>query len=70
MSPLADLFKQLLPSTPKCLEIFARYLLPNFTSIGNEVLKMQNRKLFVNVDAGEDDADDAEQTTGHTNTVE
>lgn len=28
------------------LEIFARYLLPNTTSIGFEVLKLQNLKLF------------------------
>lgn len=31
---------------PKCLELFARYLLPDFTSIGLEVLKLQNLNLF------------------------
>lgn len=30
----------------RCLEIFARYLLPNYTSIGLEVYKLQNTNLF------------------------
>ncbi|CAF1312694.1 unnamed protein product, partial [Rotaria sordida] len=29
-----------------CLELYARNLLPNFTSIGNEVLKHQSIDLF------------------------
>ncbi|XP_058820178.1 N(6)-adenine-specific methyltransferase METTL4 [Topomyia yanbarensis] len=44
--PLIDLFSDLLPEHPKCLEIFARNTYPNFTSIGSEVLKLQNAKLF------------------------
>lgn len=44
------------------MEIFARYLLPHFTSIGFEVLKMQNRKLFVNVDDLEDEEHNEEAT--------
>lgn len=44
--PLTDLLKNVLPKNPESLEIFARYLLPNFTSIGLESLKLQNLKLF------------------------
>lgn len=43
---LADLFESLLPERPKCLEIFARNVYPNFTSVGTEVLKLQNANLF------------------------
>lgn len=43
----SDLFRACLPVTPKCLELFARYLMPNCTSIGFDVLKMQNLDLFV-----------------------
>lgn len=39
-----------LPSTPKCLELFARYLLPNWTSYGLEALKFQHQFLFENSD--------------------
>ena len=42
----SDLFKNLLPETPKCLEIFARSLQANFTSIGLEVLRLQNARIF------------------------
>uniref|UniRef100_A0A6P4EXG7 Uncharacterized protein LOC108043548 n=1 Tax=Drosophila rhopaloa TaxID=1041015 RepID=A0A6P4EXG7_DRORH len=31
---------------PKCLELFARYLQPNFTSIGLEVLKLMDERLY------------------------
>ncbi|XP_060649064.1 N(6)-adenine-specific methyltransferase METTL4 [Drosophila nasuta] len=31
---------------PNCLELFARYLQPNFTSIGLEVLKLMNERLY------------------------
>ncbi|XP_055677850.1 N(6)-adenine-specific methyltransferase METTL4 isoform X2 [Lutzomyia longipalpis] len=41
--PLLDVFKPYLPEEPKCLEIFARYLHPGFTSIGLEVLKLQHK---------------------------
>ncbi|XP_055634862.1 N(6)-adenine-specific methyltransferase METTL4 [Toxorhynchites rutilus septentrionalis] len=44
--PLLDIFHDLLPDHPKCLEIFARNVYPNFTSIGTEVLKLQNVRLF------------------------
>lgn len=44
--PLLELLKPYLPEEPQCLEIFARYLLPNFTSYGNEVLRLQHKILF------------------------
>ncbi|XP_044756726.1 N(6)-adenine-specific methyltransferase METTL4 [Coccinella septempunctata] len=44
--PLVDLLKMYVPESPKCLEIFARYLLPNWTSYGNEVLKFQHESLY------------------------
>lgn len=31
---------------PKCLELFARYLLPNWTSYGLEALKFQHQFLY------------------------
>ncbi|KPU79662.1 uncharacterized protein Dana_GF27048 [Drosophila ananassae] len=31
---------------PNCLELFARYLQPQFTSIGMEVLKLMNQELY------------------------
>lgn len=33
----------------QCLELFARYLLPNVTSIGNEVVKFQDEYYFEHV---------------------
>lgn len=47
--PLIELVKSFLPDNPSCLEIFARYLLPNWTSYGNEVLRLQHESLFVKV---------------------
>lgn len=44
--PPTDLFRDFLPQIPNCLEIFARNLNENFTSIGLEVLKLQNVMLF------------------------
>ncbi|CAO1380251.1 unnamed protein product [Diamesa serratosioi] len=44
--PLIELFIKHLPISPKCLEIFARSLYTNFTSIGLEVLKLQNSTLY------------------------
>lgn len=44
--PLVDLLGPYLCEQPKCLELFARYLLPNWTSFGNEVLKFQHESLF------------------------
>lgn len=43
---ILEIFKNYLPTKPKCLELFARNLLSNFTSIGFEVIKLQNKKLF------------------------
>lgn len=31
---------------PNCLELFARYLLPNWTSFGLEALKFQHQFLY------------------------
>lgn len=45
--PLIELLKQFLPENPMCLEVFARYLLPNVTSYGNEVLRLQHESLFI-----------------------
>ncbi|CAL7942934.1 unnamed protein product [Xylocopa violacea] len=46
--PLAvtEVMKDYLPNEPKCLEIFARYLLPGWTSLGLEVLKFQHLSLY------------------------
>ncbi|KAI4478900.1 PREDICTED: methyltransferase-like protein 4 [Polistes canadensis] len=44
--PLIEVIKEYLPSEPKCLEIFARYLLPGWTSWGLEVLKFQDLSLY------------------------
>lgn len=38
--------KDYLPNEPRCLEIFARYLLPKWTSWGLEVLKFQHLSLY------------------------
>lgn len=47
---LEGFFSHILPShDPKCLEIFARSLFSNFTSIGMEVLKLQNILLYEEV---------------------
>ncbi|XP_047524695.1 DNA N6-methyl methyltransferase isoform X1 [Pieris napi] len=50
--PLNDLFTYYNISTegPHVLELFARYLLPNTTSVGYEPLKWQNLALYVEVD--------------------
>lgn len=47
--PLIELVKSFLPENPSCLEVFARYLLPNWTSYGNEVLRLQHESLFVKI---------------------
>ncbi|XP_063991828.1 N(6)-adenine-specific methyltransferase METTL4 isoform X2 [Diachasmimorpha longicaudata] len=46
--PLTEVIKPFLPENPRCLEIFARYLLPHWTSYGLEVLKFQHQWLFKN----------------------
>lgn len=43
---ISELLKPFLPNNPKCLEIFARYLLPNFTSYGLEAIKLQHESLY------------------------
>lgn len=42
----ADILKKFIPKDPKCLEIFARYLLPNWTSYGLEAIRFQHESLF------------------------
>ncbi|EZA61219.1 hypothetical protein DMN91_005402 [Ooceraea biroi] len=44
--PLTEIIKEYLPDEPKCLEIFARYLLPGWTSWGLEILKFQHLSLY------------------------
>ncbi|KAG8197170.1 hypothetical protein JTE90_011329 [Oedothorax gibbosus] len=44
--PLDEILKPYISENPNCLELFARYLLPGWTSLGNEVLKLQNTRLF------------------------
>ncbi|XP_050538641.1 N(6)-adenine-specific methyltransferase METTL4 [Daktulosphaira vitifoliae] len=44
--PLTDVLSSFLPETPNCLELFARYLLPNWTSFGLETLKFQHLFLY------------------------
>lgn len=43
---LFNIFSKYLPDNPVCLELFARGLRENFTSVGIEVLLLQNLKLF------------------------
>ncbi|XP_037939781.1 N(6)-adenine-specific methyltransferase METTL4-like [Teleopsis dalmanni] len=44
--PLYAWLGEYLQNEPKCLEIFARYLQPSFTSIGLEVLKLMDERLY------------------------
>ncbi|XP_017876673.1 methyltransferase-like protein 4 [Ceratina calcarata] len=48
--PLTEIMREYLPSEPKCLEIFARYLLPGWASWGLEVLKFQHLSLYTVVE--------------------
>lgn len=45
-----EIIKEYLPNEPKCLEIFARYLLPGWTSWGLEILKFQHLSLYEIID--------------------
>lgn len=45
--PIIDLFRDLLPKNPKSVELFARYLQSDFTSIGLEVLKLMDTRLYI-----------------------
>ncbi|KAI9312866.1 MT-A70-like protein [Dichotomocladium elegans] len=56
--PLGDVLAEYLPDNPKRLELFARCLLPGWTSWGNECLKFQQMKYF------EDDDEDVIKTGG------
>lgn len=42
----ADVLKEYLPLNSHRIEFFARYLLPDWTSCGNEVLRLQHQSLF------------------------
>ncbi|EFA06597.2 N(6)-adenine-specific methyltransferase METTL4 [Tribolium castaneum] len=44
--PLCQLLQDFLPPGPNCLEVFARYLLPDWTSYGREVLRLQHESLY------------------------
>ncbi|XP_017026828.2 N(6)-adenine-specific methyltransferase METTL4 [Drosophila kikkawai] len=45
--PLLDWLREHLhPNEPNCLELFARYLQPHFTSVGLEVLKLMDERLY------------------------
>lgn len=44
--PLTDVLNEYLPENPQCLELFARYLLPGWTSVGNQVILLQSLMLF------------------------
>ena len=47
--PLDEILSDLglLKNRGKRLELFARYLMPNWTSFGNQVLKLQQRQYFI-----------------------
>ncbi|XP_039277530.1 N(6)-adenine-specific methyltransferase METTL4 isoform X1 [Nilaparvata lugens] len=44
--PLVDVLSNYLPVSPVCLELFARYLLPSWTSCGDQVLSLQSLNLY------------------------
>ena len=46
--PLHQIFTELkvIQEDSHCLEIFGRYLIPNWTTFGNQSLKLQNIKYF------------------------
>lgn len=52
-----EIIKEYLPDEPKCLEIFARYLLPGWTSWGLEILKFQHLSLYEILDEYKDESD-------------
>ncbi|CAO3633454.1 unnamed protein product [Cunninghamella echinulata] len=45
--PLQDVLSPYLSSNPRCLELFARCILPGWTSFGSEVLKFQHESYFL-----------------------
>uniref|UniRef100_A0A0A9ZE37 Methyltransferase-like protein 4 n=2 Tax=Lygus hesperus TaxID=30085 RepID=A0A0A9ZE37_LYGHE len=44
--PLVEVLQEYLPDQPACLELFARYLLPGWTSLGNQVIDLQHLSLY------------------------
>ncbi|XP_011633843.1 methyltransferase-like protein 4 [Pogonomyrmex barbatus] len=59
--PLTEIIKGYLPDEPKCLEIFARYLLPGWTSWGLEILKFQHLSLYEILDENKKTESDEER---------
>ncbi|KAK3865134.1 hypothetical protein Pcinc_029248 [Petrolisthes cinctipes] len=47
--PLNEFINKYLPPQPQCLEVFARSLIPGWTSYGLEVLRLQHSFMFQNV---------------------
>ncbi|XP_046388173.1 N(6)-adenine-specific methyltransferase METTL4 [Ischnura elegans] len=47
--PLVEVLQPYIKPDARCLELFARYLLPGWTSVGFEVLKLQNCSLYEEV---------------------
>uniref|UniRef100_A0A224Z8B6 Transcriptional activator adenine specific dna methyltransferase n=1 Tax=Rhipicephalus zambeziensis TaxID=60191 RepID=A0A224Z8B6_9ACAR len=44
--PLSELVRPFVKNGGACMEVFARYLVPGWTSVGNEVLKLQHESLY------------------------
>ncbi|KAL1124613.1 hypothetical protein AAG570_001237 [Ranatra chinensis] len=44
--PLVEVLQPYIPDNADCLELFARYLLPGWTSFGDQVLSLQQSLLF------------------------
>ncbi|KAK8777553.1 hypothetical protein V5799_029102 [Amblyomma americanum] len=44
--PLSELVRPYLRDGAECMELFARYLVPGWTSVGNEVLKLQHDSFY------------------------
>jgi len=51
--PLDEVLKPFIVSNPMCLELFARSLLPGWTSWGNEVIRFQHTDYFKKYDCNE-----------------
>ena len=59
--PLTEVIKEVFQNKyTKCLELFGRYLLPHWTTVGNECLKFQQKHFFTMV---ENDSIDYQQVT-------